>query len=80
MIEHLNKLRLVVLHVGVHHGDIARLACQHSFNACSGKPAPADPADTAHTAVMFPDGPHQHCGSVRRVVIRKNDFPIIAGE
>ena len=32
-----------MLQVSVHHRDIARLACQHRFNARPGKTAPANP-------------------------------------
>ena len=46
--QHRGEQRLVVLQVGVHHGDVARLARQHALDAGAGEAAPADAADAAH--------------------------------
>src|SRR5207342_885480 len=49
-------------------------------DAGSGESAPSDPADAADTVVMFTDRACGGRGSVRRVVVGKNDFPVAAGK
>ena len=43
-----------MLKVGIHHGDVAGLAGQHSFDAGAGEAAPADSADAADPVSCSP--------------------------
>ena len=69
-----------MLQVGVHHGDVARLARQHALDAGAGEPAPADAADAAHAAVGRADRARGRRGAVGRVVVDEDDFPVDAGK
>ena len=72
--------RLVVLQIGIHHGDVARLARQHALDAGAGEPAPPDAADAAHARVGRADRARGRRGAVGRVVVDEHDFPFDAGE
>ena len=73
--EHGAEQGLVVLHVGIEHGDVAGLARHHALDAGAGEAAPADPADTADAAVGGAERAHDRGGSVRRVVVDEDDLP-----
>ena len=69
-----------MLQVGIHDRDVARLARQHAFEARAGKAAPADPANATHAAIAFADAARGRGGSVGRIVVHEQHFPIASGE
>ena len=69
-----------MLKVGVHHGHVAGLAGQHSFDAGAGEAAPADSADAADPVVVFANFARDRRGSVRRIIVDENNFPFAASE
>ena len=75
-----NQQPFVMLKVGVHHCDIAGLAREHAFEACSGETAAADAADAAYATVGFADGARGGGRTVRRIVIDEDNFPVTGGE
>ncbi len=79
-IAHGGKQFLVVLQVGIHDRDIARLARQHAFETGAGEAAPADPADAADPAVGFADGARRRRRAVGRIVVDEQHFPFAIGE
>ncbi len=76
--QHGEEQRLVVLQVGVHDGEIARLAAEHAFEAGAGKAAAADAAYAAHAAIGFADRTRHRSGAVGRAVVDEDDFPVAA--
>ena len=78
--DHLRQLRFVVLQIGVHHRRIGGARRQDALDAGAGQAAPPDPPDTADPGVLPRQGPHHLPGTVRRIVIDKDDFPGDAGE
>ena len=79
-VQHGGEQPLVMLQVGVHHGDVARLAGEHALDAGAGKAAPPDAADAAHAPVRLADRARGRRGAVGRVVVDENDLPVDAGE
>ena len=79
-IEHGDKQRLVVLQIGIHHGEITRLARQHAFETGAGKAAPADAAHAAHAAVGLAKRARSRRGPIGRIVVDEQHFPFAAGQ
>ena len=79
-IEHGDEQTLVVLQIGVHDRDIARLACQHAFEAGAGEAAAADAAHAADAAVGLAERARDGRGAVRRVIVNEQHLPFAAGQ
>ena len=78
--EHVGEHGLVMLQVGVHDRQVARLAREHPLEAGAGETAAADAANAAHAAVGFADRARGRRAPVRRIVVDEYHLPIVAGE
>ncbi len=73
--QHFRQLRLVMLQVGVDHGDIRRARRQNALDAGAGQSAAPDPPDTAHPAIVPRQRADHVPGAVGRIVVDEDDFP-----
>ena len=78
--EHARQHAGVVLQVGVHHGEVGRIARQHALDAGPGKPAPAVAQEAAHAGIAAAKLAHGLGGAVGRVVVDEDRLPGDAGE
>ena len=77
-VEHGDEQCLVVLQVGVHHGDIIRLARQHAFEARAREPPAADAADAAHAIVRLAERARNGRCAVGGIVVDEHHLPLAA--
>ncbi len=78
--QHARQEVLVVLQVGVDHGQIGCGAGQHAFDAGRGQATAPEPAQAAHPPVLLRQLAHAGGGAVGRIVVDDDHFPGHAGE
>src|SRR5208283_151539 len=78
--EHRHKQRLIMLQVGIHDRDEWSESTLDSLDDGGGKSTPADPADAAEARILPPCLLQLLNGSVGRIIVHEDDFPLDIAE
>src|SRR5208283_786861 len=78
--EHRHKQRLIMLQVGIHDRDEWSESTLDSLDHGGGKSTPADPADAAEARILPPCLLQLLNGSVGRIIVHEDDFPLDIAE
>ena len=79
-LKHRPQHALVVLEIGVHHGDQVGIGRHRPLQHRRCQPAPPDPADTARARLVAGKIMNLGPGAVGAVVVDDDDFPIDSAE
>jgi hypothetical protein len=79
-IEHRRKLRLVVLQIGVHDGQIGSGGAEHALDTGGRKPAPANAFEHANARIGSSLVAQQSSRAIGRVVVDEDSLPYQAFE
>ncbi len=67
-----------MLQIGVHHSQVGRGICQHSFDAGRRQSTPSDPLQHAYIGGLGSQRSNMARGPVARIIVDKDRFPLDA--